>query len=168
MWSTIGSRRKWIGCNIIISQVFPHAQPGHSWMNGWWIGQPWLTAVSAMNGVQKDDEIIPSTHMFFVYFFIKKTRNHMFCFLSKAISQLLSLQLRIWCTMMRGEIPLDASVTGGDWRWADRQIYHLPKARRQSFSLCLGMLLGLLGIVNCQNCGQLMSIGDCNFLLYGW
>lgn len=79
----------------------------------------------------------------------------MFSFLSKAISQLLSLQLRIWCTMMRGEIPLDAL---GDrwWRWADQQIY-----------LCLGMLLGLLGIVNCQNCGQLMSIGDCNFLLYG-
>ena len=25
-----------------------------------------------MNGVQKDDEIITSTHMFFVYFFIKK------------------------------------------------------------------------------------------------
>lgn len=81
MWSTIGSRRKWIGCNIIISQVFPHAQPGHSWMNGWWIGQPWLTAVSAMNGVQKDDEIIPSTHMFFVYFFIKKKRE-IICFVS--------------------------------------------------------------------------------------
>ena len=85
------------------------------------MGQPWASCFSHewSNWVHKlDDEIVPSTHIFFIFYslFLFSSALICVCFPSSwpysNYYDLLSPLPRIWCTMTPGEIRLEASVTG--------------------------------------------------------